>query len=107
MQSDANARALCVLWIRVRLRAAGRSHNVTRRDLAFHYHLGIDAEVTVPKGAHQRLRNSKMADTGRRIDLGGCAAHDPFNDFKPRAFADRDLPPNQIKLAPRRPAAHI
>src|SRR5215216_4571147 len=88
-------------------RSVGMSHSIRQRNIPFRYDLGIDAEVSVAEGAHQRLRNGEVADASHRIDLSGGATGDAFDDFQSGVFSDRDLPPDQIEFVPGRPAAHI
>src|SRR3954467_4394304 len=102
MQSGANARALCARSIGRWPSGVGGPHGVARRDIPFRYDLAIDAEITVAEGSRQRLRNGEIAEAGCRIDLGGGAADGALDDLEPRAFTDRNLPPDQIELVPGR-----
>src|SRR5262245_64668921 len=61
----------------------------------------------MPEAAHQWLRYGKVARAGLGIDVGGRAAHDPLDDFEPRAVADGDLLADEVELAPGRPARDI
>src|SRR3954466_13067114 len=107
MQSGANARALCARSIGRSAGIVSGPHSVARRDMPFRYDLAIDAEITVAEGSRQRLRNGEIAEAGGRIDLRGGAADDALDDLEPGSLSDRNLPPDQIKLVPGRPAAHI
>src|SRR4051794_32532 len=105
MQSGANARALCARSIGRWPSRVGGPHCVGQCDIPFRYHLTVDAEVAVAEGSRQRLRNGEIAEAGGRIDLGGGAANDALDNLEPGSLSDRNLPPDQIKLVPSRPAA--
>src|ERR1041385_2438203 len=70
-------------------------------------HLGVNAAIGMAEIPHQRIGDLEIADAGVRIDIGGGATHDAFDDLEPRALPDRNLAAEKIKLGPRRPALDI
>src|SRR6267142_108092 len=81
---------------------SGAQH-VAYRDVAVRHHLGIDAAIGMAIGPHQRLGDREVADAGVGIHVGGGTAHDALHHLEPRA-GDRNLLPEQLELAPGRPA---
>src|SRR5262249_33838352 len=100
------AGARACLWLR-HVSAGSAAEVIPAGNVPSLHHLAMDPAIGVAAAMQQRLRDREIANTGIGTDVGRRTAHDGLDDLEPRARADRDLLPDEIKLVPRRPARHV